>query len=372
MNKLKQFAAAIKTPVLLLVTAASLVYAWQTGHRSVSSNDPLRTDTAIPANARTAERDIVAEGRLVAYPNAEVVVGTDIGGTIGSLPVQEKDRVGKGELLALIKAEDLKAEHARVKAELQEVEAEIRFNASEMKRTQRLLKSDVLSRQQFDKVRRDLDTSRARKKSIEAEGRRIQALIDKTCIDAPISGTVTVRHVDPGETVQAGAKIVTLVDLSRTRVEAEVDEFDAANVRLGDRVTITSEGYDGLWEGRVEEIPDVVSQRRIKPADPSRPSDVRVLLVKIALDGPVPLKLGQRLEVRIHGLVARPDLKEPSKPERKNHGREDSIRQSAVEGTCPRDTGHDMRHLEPAGGHRRLFQVRELSEDRRLQVSRRV
>jgi multidrug resistance efflux pump len=79
-----------------------------------------------------------------------------------------------------------------------------------------------------------------------------------------------------------------------------VDEFDAANVRLGDRATITAEGYDGQWQGRVEEVPDVVSLRRIKPPDPSKPSDVRVLLVKIALDGPVPLKLGQRLEVRIH------------------------------------------------------------------------
>jgi multidrug resistance efflux pump len=300
MEKLKKIAAALKTPALLLETVASLGYAWQTGHRSVPGDDQSQAAAAQSPPGPIYEKNIVAEGRMVAYPNAAVVVGTDIGGTIQSLPVQEKDRVEKGGLLASIKAEDLKAQLARAKADLQEIEAKIRFNASTMERTQRLFESKVVPKERFDKVRMDLDASRARKKSIAAEARRIQALIDKTRITAPIDGTVTERHVEPGETVQAGAKIVTLVDLSRTRVEAEVDEFDAANVRLGDRATITSEGYDGQWQGRVEEVPDVVSLRRIKPPDPSKPSDVRVLLVKIALDGPVPLKLGQRLEVRIH------------------------------------------------------------------------
>jgi cold shock CspA family protein len=42
-----------------------------------------------------------------------------------------------------------------------------------------------------------------------------------------------------------------------------------------------------------------VSPRRIKPQDPSKPTDARVLLVKVALEGTTTLKLGQRVEVRI-------------------------------------------------------------------------
>jgi hypothetical protein len=49
----------------------------------------------------------------------------------------------------------------------------------------------------------------------------------------------------------------------------------------------------------VEEIPDAVMARRLKPQDPGRPSDTKVLLVKIALGGKTPLKLGQRVEVAI-------------------------------------------------------------------------
>ena len=61
-----------------------------------------------------------------------------------------------------------------------------------------------------------------------------------------------------------------------------------------------AEGYDGkAWRGKVEEIPDSVVGRRLKPQDPGKPEDTRVLLVKIALLEPTPLKLGQRVEIRI-------------------------------------------------------------------------
>lgn len=83
------------------------------------------------------------------------------------------------------------------------------------------------------------------------------------------------------------------------RVEAEVGEFDTARVRLGADVTLRAEGYEQRWSGKVQEIPDRVGPRSLKPLDTARPVDTRVLLVKIALSEALPLKLGQRVEVAI-------------------------------------------------------------------------
>ncbi len=47
----------------------------------------------------------------------------------------------------------------------------------------------------------------------------------------------------------------------------------------------------------MEEIPDEVEGRKLKPEDPGKPTDTRVLLVKVAFDEATPLKLGQRVEV---------------------------------------------------------------------------
>ena len=63
-----------------------------------------------------------------------------------------------------------------------------------------------------------------------------------------------------------------MADLKRVRVEAEVDEFDVGGMALGAAVKISAEGFPQVaWRGRVEEIPDVVVGRRLRPEDPGRP-----------------------------------------------------------------------------------------------------
>ena len=49
----------------------------------------------------------------------------------------------------------------------------------------------------------------------------------------------------------------------------------------------------------MEEIPDSVTLRRLKPQDPSRPTDTRILAVKVAFAEKTPLKLGTTVELRI-------------------------------------------------------------------------
>ena len=144
----------------------------------------------------------------------------------------------------------------------------------------------------------------------------LTALLQNTRIVSPMDGVVVGRYVDPGEAVSAGTAMIRVADLARMRVEAEVDEFDAGRIEVGAAATLRAEGYsDRSWPGRVEEIPDVLVERRLKPKDPGRFSDTRVLLVKIALLDHVPLRLGERVEVEIAGALegetARPEAGRP-------------------------------------------------------------
>ncbi|HSU66155.1 MAG TPA: hypothetical protein VLJ39_04770, partial [Tepidisphaeraceae bacterium] len=68
----------------------------------------------------------------------------------------------------------------------------------------------------------------------------------------------------------------------------------------GGRAFITAEGFPGVrWPATVEEVPQIVVTRQLRPQDPGRPTDSGVVLVKLALPEPTPLRLGQRVEVRI-------------------------------------------------------------------------
>ncbi|HXN42592.1 MAG TPA: efflux RND transporter periplasmic adaptor subunit [Myxococcaceae bacterium] len=294
----------VKTVVLvglgILLTAYVVFQIRGVASDAGAAPTPARTVSALDARIR-------AEGRLAAYPGAQVVVGTDFAGTLTRLAVKEKDIVRRGDLLAEIRADEQRAQLAEARGRIAEAKADLTLYELDADRLLRLFSSQSVARNALDRAVRDRDGARARLQNATATAHRIEAILDKAQIVSPIDGVVLLRHVQPGETVPVGAQLLTLADLSKVRIEAEVDEFDSASVAIGSEVEIAAEGFPNSWKGRVEEIPDGVGPRKLKPQDPGKPTDTRVLLVKVALSEPTTLKLGQRVEVSLR-RPAPPDL----------------------------------------------------------------
>ncbi len=243
---------------------------------------------------------VAAEGRVVAYPGAEVKVGAERGGRLLRVLVQEGQVVRRGELLAEIESDEIQAALDEARAHVVEGEAEVRLAELARERRQKLVDEKIVAAHDLDQATRDLDIARARVLTAKATGARYEAQLRKSRILAPISGSVTARRVDAGQMIESGDEAFTVADLSRLRIEGEAHEADAGAIALGASVSITAEGYPGQsWTGRVEEIPDSVTLRRLKPHDPSRPTDTRILAVKVAFAEKTPLKLGTTVELRI-------------------------------------------------------------------------
>jgi RND family efflux transporter MFP subunit len=243
---------------------------------------------------------VAAEGRVVAYPGAEVKVGVERAGRVVRVRVQEGDAVKKGDLLAEIESEELRAGLAESRARVHEAEAELRMAELNLDRRQKLVDQGIVAVHDRDQATRDIDIARARRETALATVARYEAQIRKSYVLAPITGHVIARRIDAGQTTEAGDQAFTLADLGRVRIEGEAHEADAGQIALGAPVVITAEGYPGRsWKGRVEEIPDAVTLRRLKPQDPSRPTDTRILAVKVAFAEPNPLKLGTTVELKI-------------------------------------------------------------------------
>ena len=118
--------------------------------------------------------------------------------------------------------------------------------------------------------------------------RNAQASYDQARVDlayaeiySPIDGIVLDRAVEVGQTVAASFSTPTLFtlanDLTKMQVEADVDEADIGQVKVGQRVTFTVDAYmDDVFEGTVNQI-------RMKPTTTSN-----VVTYTVIIEAPNP------------------------------------------------------------------------------------
>ncbi len=154
---------------------------------------------------------------------------------------------------------------AQKKQEVASAEAEVR-------RAQKTLDAAKHGGARVRKTQQDVQVVRSSVSLAEANLRMANEELKKTVIRSPISGTVTARHVQPGETVMAGQPLLEIVDHNSLYLEATVSDRDVLKIGVGQRMTIQIEALKGrTFEGLVQEI--------LPPAD----STGRNFRVKIAL-----------------------------------------------------------------------------------------
>jgi HlyD family secretion protein len=86
----------------------------------------------------------------------------------------------------------------------------------------------------------------------EAAIAQMDAALDFALIRAPFDGLITVRHREPGETVGAGAPVLTLRNPDDRWVRIYVRADEVGRVSVGQAATITGDAYpDRTYEGNV-------------------------------------------------------------------------------------------------------------------------
>jgi multidrug efflux pump subunit AcrA (membrane-fusion protein) len=276
---------------VVLIAAGVVGYMWwQSRVPQVQPSAPM------PAQSRHLVR---TEGRVAGYLGSDITVGTEVGGIILRTPVEEGQALKKGQLVAVMDASKDDQDIAQARAKMIGYRADVEYQESELKRVGTLAAEGILSRQMLDQTTAQLKVAKAKMDAAQALEESLKVTRSKRSVYAPFDGVVLSRMVHPGETVLPGAPLLRMAKKGPLRVEAEVDEFDLSLIRLGMAVKVMAEGMETTWKGRVEEIPDFVEQRKLKPEDPGRPVDTRVLLVKVALLEATPLKIGQRVELEL-------------------------------------------------------------------------
>lgn len=230
-------------------------------------------DSSVPETAgedRPAHRVEVAEVRLEARSFSAERPGTlearrwtrllsQEEGRITAVHAEEGDSVAEGELLVQLEDELLQAELKRAEAQRAQAEANL-------SRLERLAERELTSEEALSQARTDLAVRRAEQALLDTR-------LEYTRIRAPFQGTVTERHVEPGDGVGRFTHVMSLMDRDTLVARVNVSDRLAAILQPDDPVTI-----------RIDALPETPLEGRIRRVFPVIDRESRQGTVEVILD----------------------------------------------------------------------------------------
>jgi len=208
---------------------------------------------------RDIASSVQATGVIRAKIGAEVKVGARISGKVERLFANIGDVVKKGQVIARLEQEDLKAKVNEANMNLKINEANLELAQKNLQRMQNLYAKDFVSKDKVDVAERDYKAAIAQSHQIKETIRYNETQMSYANIYAPISGVIASVATQQGETVSASSlnvpTFVTIVDLNRLEIYAYVDETDIGKIKPGLEATFTVDSFpDKDFKGKVTAI----------------------------------------------------------------------------------------------------------------------
>jgi RND family efflux transporter MFP subunit len=206
---------------------------------------------------------------------AESTVASEVSGIVESFPVKEGDFIKKGDLLAKLKSTDLKLILKGAIAAKEKSIANLEKAKKELARASRLKDANSIAERKYDEA---LYNYRALTQELAQNNAKIEQLeyeIAQKEVISPFSGFIADEHTQVGEWVSAGGAVVTLSDLSRIRITANVPERHAVLLPAQGRVKV-----------QIKSLPDKPLAGKIYAILPRGNSESRTFPVRINLANP--------------------------------------------------------------------------------------
>lgn len=304
--------------ILIAVIASPVIY--------LNVHEEAVEVTVIAVTKGHVEQTVTALAAGTVVPTEDSMIASGVMGIVMDVPVEEGERVEKGDLLILldhieldarvtlaeanVSAGESRLQQARLAAEiyadvattrLKQSEAQLDMAQLDFNRIKKLSDEKAVSQRDLDRVALSLRvaqesvaaaragvrenlvraeeilTAKSTVKQLGAALAVARAAREKAFVRAPFHGVVARILFDVGEAVTMGMPLLQLVQDSTAYVQAPFDEANAAEISVGQKARINLDVYrDRAFQGKVVYISPVVS---INP-DLSRTLDVKIRVLE--------------------------------------------------------------------------------------------
>ncbi|MBA3649693.1 MAG: efflux RND transporter periplasmic adaptor subunit [Chitinophagales bacterium] len=190
--------------------------------------------------------------------NESVNLQPQLNGMITGIYFKEGDIVHKGDLL-------VKLNNANLQATLEKQKATLEVAQNNLAREEQLYKLNAVNEDEYNATSLSV-------KSAQADINFTKAELDNSEIRAPFNGVIGVRYVSSGAFVSTTTVIATLYQLNPIKVQFDLPEKFAPQIKVGTRLTFTIQGSTKQYSGKVYVI------------NPGINTDTRTLTVRALCD----------------------------------------------------------------------------------------
>lgn len=247
-------------PLLAFIAAAAAIIAWRHVQVQRKLNESAKSAAETTVDVVKVKRDtkahqLILPGDFEAYTEATLYARTN--GYIKAWYTDIGAKVKEGQLLAEITAPDVDAQFKQATADLARAHADLELDTLNYGRSKDLLRTKVISQQEFDQATATFDAQTATVKANQSMVQDLQVQENFQKITAPFTGTVTKRYIDIGTLVSVGggATGTMLFSLEKTdplRIYVYVPQSDAPSIAVGMKARVLSPEYPNRdFEGTV-------------------------------------------------------------------------------------------------------------------------
>jgi membrane fusion protein, multidrug efflux system len=204
----------------------------------VGAAGPGHVEVVKPARG-PAVQAVYATGTVEA--TVMMPIAPRIGARLMALNVDEGAEIAKGDVLAELESDDLKAS-------LNELKARESYAFKEYQRYAKLVRTSAASKATYERAHADWESAKAAVTKATAE-------LSYTQLIAPADGRIIRRDGEIGQLIPANEPVFWLSCCAPLRISAEVDEEDISLVQPGYRVLIRADAFPGkTYHGTVQNI----------------------------------------------------------------------------------------------------------------------
>jgi HlyD family secretion protein len=291
-SKRKKYLIGIVIVILILAGG----FFWRQLSGQNGSNQKFRL-----AKVERGEVSLVVTATGTINPVINVLVGSQVSGTIKALYADFNSQVKEGQVIAQIDPAIFQAQVEQGRANVLNAQANLQNGQANLEnakanltkadvavldaertldRNRTLVEKKVIAQATMDTAQTNYDTAVAQRDVAKAQVESAKSQIESfkaqveqtkaglrvaetnlryTTIRSPVNGTVISRNVDVGQTVAASLQAPTLFTIAKNLAEMQVDsnvsEADVGRIAVGQDATFTVDAYpERTFRGKVSEI----------------------------------------------------------------------------------------------------------------------